>query len=150
MISRRFRKHRHRGRALHCPKPNLVAFPFPRVLRPSNPILSRERSRTPRSDQTCRGSAHQCIDTVGAWTECHDDEHAAHHGEVSEEGRSVSARCRRVTYGPICMENQRKRKRVKEKCERSGGKSSPSSPSSVTQAEGTTQSDRERIPLARF
>src|SRR5947208_17126098 len=77
-------------------------------------------SQTPRSDRSCRRYVHQCIDTVSAWTECHDKEHATHHREVSEEGVSVNPRCRRVTYGPIGMENQRKRKRVKEK-----GKSYP-------------------------
>src|SRR5204863_2651987 len=42
-------------------------------------------SQTPRSDRSCRRYVHQCIDTVSAWTECHDKEHAAHHREVALE-----------------------------------------------------------------
>src|SRR5213080_1158966 len=91
--------------------PLLPAFAHTRFAR-----LSR-LSQTPRSDRSCRRYVHQCIDTVSAWTECHDEEHAAHHREVSKEGVSVSACCRGVTCSPIGMEKQRKRKRIKQKGE---------------------------------
>src|SRR6516225_7846444 len=101
----------------------------------SHPIPAYlKRSQTPRSDQSWGGLAHQSIDTVSACTECHDKEHAAHHREVSKEGRSVGARCRGVTYGPVGMENQRKRKRVEEK-----GESYPSGIKSGHQHQTTAQ-----------
>jgi hypothetical protein len=84
-------------------------------LRAGGLVAVLDASQTPRSDLTTRRSGHQCIDAVSACAERHDEKHAAHHREVSEEGRSLSARCRWITYGPIGMENQRKGKRVKEK-----------------------------------
>jgi hypothetical protein len=74
-------------------------------------------SGAPRSEVSCRRFGHQCIEAEGASTESYHEEHTAHHREVPKEGVSVTARCRGVTYDPIGMENQRKRKRVKEKGE---------------------------------
>src|SRR5436190_8307947 len=75
------------------------------------------QSQAPRSEVSCRRFGHQCIEAERASTERYHEEHTAHHREVPKEGVSVTARCRRITYGPIGMENQRKRKRVKEKGE---------------------------------
>ena len=86
-------------------------------LRAGGLVALLDASQTPRSDLTTRRSGHQCIDAVSACTKRHYEEHAAHHREVSEERRSVSACGRRITYGPIVMENQCKGKRVKEKGE---------------------------------